>query len=234
MRYRKIIPIKKRRRRLPKPPAFNGEAKTAIALAFAGLDGVEGLIKWAKLNSHNRGIFYSLFGKLIPLTMNADVKADVNVRVESDEQLRAALEQAFYRVIDARKAGIGTVTVGGVVIDADEPQAIDGGPQPRLLQTTDGSPPSPAPAADAAPHGAAQSSPAPHSAAPDLEHEGKRFRGNPETDRNVVPLRNVRSLHNATRDAVPGLYAGVAMEGLEDGKSSTQRFYEWNGHLKPP
>jgi hypothetical protein len=35
-------------------------------------------------------------------------------------------------------------------------------------------------------------------------------------------------------EAVPGLYAGVALDGLDDGLSTTERFLLWPGHGRPP
>jgi hypothetical protein len=43
---------------------------------------------------------------------------------------------------------------------------------------------------------------------------------------NIVPLRSVTRVG----PSVPGLDAGVALDGADDGLSTTERFLLWNGH----
>lgn len=46
------------------PNKVNALAREAFQLAFEGLNGVSGLIKWAKQNETE---FYKLYGRLIPI-----------------------------------------------------------------------------------------------------------------------------------------------------------------------
>jgi hypothetical protein len=158
----------------------------------------------------HRTLFYTLYSKLISQPAQ---QTNVNVNVHhTNEDPRKSLEQAFLRVIAARKAG-----------GADPAVIVDG---ERVY--------------DAAPHGAAvvvdaranRELPAPASkAAPRIDDAPPQ----PAAPANVVPLRSVtRSSHNATRDAVPGLSAGVALDGLDDRLSTTERFMLWRGHGRPP
>src|SRR5579859_6359513 len=87
------------------------EARQAFALAFKGIGGVPALIRWGK---QHRSAFYSIYAKLIPMQVQAD--ANVNVRVESDEQIRASLEHAFHRIIDAQYDARGDAAK--VIVDA--------------------------------------------------------------------------------------------------------------------
>jgi hypothetical protein len=77
---------------------FNGEAKHAIAMAFEGMGGLRKFINWAR--THPMVFYTQIYTKLIPMTLNAN--ATVNVRVTADEE-RAAIRNAFMRVIDAQK-----------------------------------------------------------------------------------------------------------------------------------
>jgi hypothetical protein len=236
MRYRQIKPTKKRRRKLLKPPVFDGEAKTAIALAFAGLDGVDGLIKWAKLNTHNRGMFYSLFGKLIPLTMNT--KSDVNVNAtlnvkEDGEAMSKAMVDALARVIAVRRrdeperaasAGI-TMLDGETYTDALE----------RTIAQRDGvvfRDVCTAVIMDNVSQDATAASgrrpliditPQPRVA----PREAVKPASPAATPRNTEPLRIVHS-------DIPGLYAGSVLDEGADDRSTTQKFYDYHAREKPP
>lgn len=56
-------------------------AKEAIALAAAGLGGTERLVKWAQEDPLNERAFWStIYPKLLPLQVDADVKASVTVK----------------------------------------------------------------------------------------------------------------------------------------------------------
>ena len=105
------------------------EAKTAIALVFEGLGGVDGMIEWARENNKNMSAFYCrLYSRLIPLQLGAD---DVAARVEDDaEDARSALERAFRRLIDQRHEQ------GEVA-----PVAIDGGAESEPVTPQQNAPP---------------------------------------------------------------------------------------------
>jgi hypothetical protein len=51
------------------PNKLTTSAKEAFALAFEGLGGYEGMIKWAKSDPDNLKTFYSLYSKLIPVDL---------------------------------------------------------------------------------------------------------------------------------------------------------------------
>ena len=56
-------------------------AKEAIALAAAGLGGTDRLIAWAKEDPLNERAFWAtIYPKLLPLQVNADVEAAVTVK----------------------------------------------------------------------------------------------------------------------------------------------------------
>ena len=48
-------------------------AKEAFQLAFDDLGGWQGLADWAKSDPDNQKVFYSLYSKLIPQDVNANV-----------------------------------------------------------------------------------------------------------------------------------------------------------------
>lgn len=55
-------------------------AKDAIAMAAEGLGGTQRLIAWAKEDAKNEAAFWTtIYPKLLPLQVNADVQADVKV-----------------------------------------------------------------------------------------------------------------------------------------------------------
>ncbi|MGQ0559379.1 MAG: hypothetical protein ACT4OE_07320 [Sphingosinicella sp.] len=50
-------------------------AKEAIMLAAKGLNGVDGLVAWAKANDDNLRLFWSvIYPKLLPLKVNSEVE----------------------------------------------------------------------------------------------------------------------------------------------------------------
>lgn len=58
-------------------------AKEAIALAAEGLGGTERLINWAKEDPLNERTFWgSIYPKLIPIDVDANLKGQVTVRGE--------------------------------------------------------------------------------------------------------------------------------------------------------
>jgi hypothetical protein len=119
---------------------FTGDAKYAVQLAFEGVGGVKGLIKWIKASAHNRGVFYSqLYRQLIPMAL----AGNVDVKIEHDDSL-AKLHTHFANIIRsqkehedarARAAGI-TIEEGETYQDALE-RIVTGGsiiehlPQPE-------------------------------------------------------------------------------------------------------
>src|ERR1700680_4715321 len=76
------------------------DPKAAFAKVFANLDGIKGMTAWGRTH---RTLFYTLYSKLISQPAQ---QTNVNVNVHhTNEDPRKSLEQAFLRVIAARKAG---------------------------------------------------------------------------------------------------------------------------------
>ncbi|MGQ0559164.1 MAG: hypothetical protein ACT4OE_06200 [Sphingosinicella sp.] len=72
----KVEPVPRRRGR-PKGSLNKTTlaAKEAIALAAEGLDGVDGLVAWAKASDDNLRLFWSvIYPKLLPLKVNSEVE----------------------------------------------------------------------------------------------------------------------------------------------------------------
>jgi hypothetical protein len=96
------------------PNKVTTEAKRAIALAFEGLGGVDGLIKWAKANKTNKAIFYStIYPKLIPVQV---VGKDDNPIEFRDTTAESILERIIVGIIAERRDGSEALPV---VIDAE-------------------------------------------------------------------------------------------------------------------
>jgi hypothetical protein len=86
---------------LDRPNKITIEAKTAIALAFEGLGGVDALIEWARKSDKNMSRFYTqLYARLIPLQVGAD---DGEVRDHEDAQ--SVLERIIMGLIAAKREG---------------------------------------------------------------------------------------------------------------------------------
>ncbi|MGY3694555.1 hypothetical protein ACVIGA_004635 [Bradyrhizobium sp. USDA 3240] len=84
------------------PEKFNGQARDAIAMAFADLGDVEGLVKWARSGARNRAAFYqNVYTKLIPVT----VSGTVDVKDESSSAMQK-LEDAFLPIMATRGDGL--------------------------------------------------------------------------------------------------------------------------------
>lgn len=84
------------------------QAKEAIAYAFEGLGGAEGLLKWASKNDENKRVFLTqLFPKIVPLEVQG--KHDVTT-VDRTEAVRRAEEEV--RAIFGDRAGDGSGTAG--------------------------------------------------------------------------------------------------------------------------
>jgi hypothetical protein len=65
-------------------------AKENIEIAFDRLGGIEGLVKWAGKNDHNRGIFYqSLYSKILPLSVHGHVDIGISAKEIYDAEKQA-------------------------------------------------------------------------------------------------------------------------------------------------
>jgi hypothetical protein len=78
------------------PTEINSEAKRAIALAFEGMGSLPKLINWAR--THPMEFYTQVYIKLLPYTVEAKIDATIN----SGEQARAKLQDAFQRLIASR------------------------------------------------------------------------------------------------------------------------------------
>jgi hypothetical protein len=96
------------------------DPKLAFIEVFKRTGGIAGMTSWAKTH---RTLFYSLFGKLISQPL-VQTNITATVKVESEDQLRASLEHALHRIIDAR-AG----EQASVIIDARANRNAVGEPQ---------------------------------------------------------------------------------------------------------
>lgn len=219
MKIPKRTPIKRFSSKKP-PTEVTGEAKEMLALAFEGIGGLPELMKWAKTH---RTAFYNHYTKLLPMTLNANATVDVK---EDRAELEASMINLMTNLMRAheeeeaeraRAAGI-IIQEGETYTDALERIVIGGtiiDHKPHAVIVDNVSPEPPAPAANVRPEtpAAALQSPAPAAA-------------------NVVPLRNVA---RSAGSSVPGLDAGVALgDGSDDLLITTERFYLWNGHGRPP
>jgi hypothetical protein len=208
------------------------EAREVFAKAFVGSGGLEGLITWIKLNSTNRGMFYAHFAKTLPLSVVSQVTAKITV--EDETSIRDAMVDGLARVIESARQDYeraGLVQLNGItyrkmddgsLVPTDERPdipvgiiidntgtIIDNDPQPVQPPTPDRS------ASAAAPQAPVEKS------APTVAKTEPS---------NIVNL-------NRGGPMLPGLCAGAAVEGLNAGKTTTELFYEWNGHSahgKPP
>ena len=54
------------------PNKLTQSAKAAFQAAFEALDGVEGLVKWAKQDDDHMGEFYKMYARLIPVDLKVD------------------------------------------------------------------------------------------------------------------------------------------------------------------
>lgn len=54
------------------PNKISRETKENLLIAFDRLKGVEGLVKWANKDDKNRGEFYKLWAKTLPMTLASD------------------------------------------------------------------------------------------------------------------------------------------------------------------
>jgi hypothetical protein len=78
------------------PTEINNEAKRAIALAFEGAGGLQKLTNWAR--THPMEFYTQVYIKLLPYTVEAKIDATIN----SGEQARAKLQDAFQRLVASR------------------------------------------------------------------------------------------------------------------------------------
>ena len=76
------------------PNRVTTEAKTALALAFEGLGGVDALIEWAK---DNQTEFYKLYAKLLPVQVAGEGGGPVQIAMRPPNPLEAMEELQRHR-----------------------------------------------------------------------------------------------------------------------------------------
>jgi hypothetical protein len=128
------------------------EAKDAVAETFQRLGGVKAMVAWAK---KNHSAFFSMYAKLIPLSLNANATVDHKHSVENDEALQRALVDGLARVIEARRQNrdegkavvldnVGGIHDGQRWITADE-RGLESRDVPSFEQPSPQQPADPAP-----------------------------------------------------------------------------------------
>lgn len=202
----------------------------AMALAFEGIGGVQGLMDWANTNTHTRTVFYSLYAKTIPMTLLGQIK---HTAVDAEE-VRAKLADGLMRIIKARRGARAQIPVSPERIKAaasnihdmaalfddgalDDGDACEGTPNPE--------PPAPAPSGG--------------DVITDVTYTRSTAREPPPAEPNVVQINKVKpdAAGRVVGPTVPGLCAGAANEGVDHSKSATELFYKWDGHTghgRPP
>ncbi|MGC1662515.1 MAG: hypothetical protein WA773_04115 [Bradyrhizobium sp.] len=201
-----------------RPPA-DIDPRALAADFFRKLGGMEGMTKWGK--SH-RSLAYQLIAKLMaqPQVVNNVNVANVAV---ADESARRKLEDAFLRLIDARKHHDGdhAVYVDGERL-RDDGRIIEH--QPR---ETDAAPRLSATAVDGE---------APDSNSENLKspNQGPLFSrgGVATTPGGSTPAGGKNKISNYPNPLSGGF--AVALDGLDDHLSTTERFLLWKGHGGPP
>ena len=201
-----------------RPPA-DIDPRALAADFFRKLGGMEGMTKWGK--SH-RSLAYQLIAKLMaqPQVVNNVNVANVAV---ADESARRKLEDAFLRLIDARKHHDGdhAVYVDGERL-RDDGRIIEH--QPR---ETDAAPRLSATAVDGE---------APDSNSENLKspNQGPLFSrgGVATTPGGSTPAGGKNTISNYPNPLSGGF--AVALDGLDDHLSTTERFLLWKGHGGPP
>jgi hypothetical protein len=209
---------------MSRPPADKTDIDPRAIAAdfFRRLGGMDGMTKWGRTH---RSLAYQLIAKLMaqPATTTFN---KVTIKVQDGEAARRKLEDAFIRLIESRERGdeYGTVIVNGEVIYRDpQPQAAIAAPVDPPLSTAGARRGTPDPAA--ATRDESESSKSPQKGP--LSTQGSVATSQGETKKNNDVFRMGSS--------VPGLAAGnVFGEGCDDNLSTTERFYRWSGHGRPP
>ena len=61
--------------------------KDSFLKAFEEIGGTEGLVEWAKKNSKNRERFYQMITKMLPSSLDVDMKGRIEAVILSDKFL---------------------------------------------------------------------------------------------------------------------------------------------------
>jgi hypothetical protein len=158
------------------------------------LGGITGAVKYYK---RHPSAFYPDYFKTPPQPLIQNNVNVANIAVE-DQSARRKLEDAFLRLIEARRASVGdpAVYVDGKRID-DHGNFIEHQPS---------------------------------TAEPPRGTDATR----PLTDDSRPSIDEPRPPRPVFQSFVPGQTSAVALDGLDDNLSTTQRFLNWHGHGRPP
>jgi hypothetical protein len=193
------------------------------------------MVKWGKTQ---RSLAYQLIAKLVsqPLIQN---NVAVSVSADNGEAARRHLEDAYMRIIEARKHNTEdpAVYVNGVRL-TDKPLYDANGKWLTNEQLTIEHQPStrdPPPGTDAAQPGTADA----RRATPDISSDSKSATSGSPFDGSVAATgqdagKKTENKYSRTFSSVPGMCAGGALDGSVDNRSTTQKFLDWSGHGKPP
>jgi hypothetical protein len=175
------------------------------------LGGIAGAVKYYK---RHPSAFYPDYFKTPPQPLIQN-NVNVGINAEADgEVARRKLETAFMRLIEARKCH-----------DSDPAVYVDG---ERLIEHQ---PASPDPAPSTADNGELNESSSSPQKGPLNGRGGVATTPGGST---AAGGQKTNSMYSSSFSSVPGLAAGVALDGLDDHLSTTERFLLWKGHGGPP
>jgi hypothetical protein len=178
----------------------------ALAIeSFRRLGGIEEYVKWGRLH---RTLYYT---NSLPKLLAQPTVQTVNVAVINEEATRVKLQDALLRQIEARKFDDvdPVVTVNGErIIDQSPVLTHDAITRDTRPATAD---------------------PAPGS---DFENLKSPIQG-PLFDRGGVSTtpgegKKNQSVYSKPIPSIPGLAAGVALDGSDDNRSTTQKYLDWS------
>jgi hypothetical protein len=203
-------------------PSIDIDPRAIARDFYQKLGGMAGMVKWGKTH---RSLAYQLIAKLMAQPMVQVTNNNVNV---NEEVARAKLHDAFVRVIAARKLSVGDpacyvndervidddkewIKKGGVIIDGR-----------RLIEHQ--------PVADVEPPQTPDPASGSNSENLKSPKSGSPFDGSRVGGAAAAGQKTKISYSNS----VPGLYAGAAMDGSADNRSTTEKYLTWSGHGRPP
>jgi hypothetical protein len=194
--------------------------KDPMEIAFEKAGGIAAFVKWIKDSGRNRGDFYSWWAKRFNQSTVINNVAVANLAV-ADQSARRKLEDAFIRLIEARRA-----SVGDPAVFVDGRRMRDDG---SLIEHQPRSSDDPRPATDDAAVSPLNEGSSSWQKGPLLKPGGVAT-----TPAETSPTGGQKTKMSYSNSTVPGLAAGAALDGLDDNLSTTQKFLNWRGHGRPP
>jgi hypothetical protein len=199
------------------------DIQRSILKAYKDAGGDAGFSRWCK---KHQTTLYDYYVKLMPQRTQAQVHV---THVDRGEQARAHLETAIMRIIAARKAAVGDPAAyhGGERVIDNEPPLLSAASTPG---TDDGR----LPLMDADQGHLDLKSENPKSPQKGTVFSDGGVHASPSAPSPGGGQNKNSHYSKPTWPSVPGLAAGAVFEGLDDKLSTTERFYLWNGHGRPP